>query len=81
MTTNMNGDGDWIFAQLTRGKLPKLRSAKWQELSADTYLFGYKYAKGSQYKVFETKDAGWVAFAPGTKTPEGHTPGRLYHRY
>jgi hypothetical protein len=50
--------------------------AKWQELKEDTWLGGYEYAKGSQFKVFETTNFGWVVFRPDTKTPTGQIPGR-----
>jgi hypothetical protein len=62
-------------------KLKKLENAKWQTLEDDTIFQSIPYAKGSQFKVFETKNFGWVVFHQDTKTPEGHTPGRLIHKY
>ena len=53
-----------------------MRDAQWQSLSEDTWLNGMSYAAGSQFKVFETTNFGWIVFAPGTLTAEGNIPHR-----
>jgi len=59
----------------------KIQNAKWITLNEDSILCGIPFAKGSQYKAFETRDAGYVVFKPGTKCPNGDSPGRLWFRW
>lgn len=49
-----------------------MTDALWQPLSEDTWINGITYAAGSQFKVFETQNFGWIVFAPGTKNADGH---------
>jgi hypothetical protein len=73
-----------LFGPVT-GKLnPRRRLgsefAEWRTLDKDTFFNGYEYAAGSQFKVFESQDAGWVVFKRDSVTPNGNTPGRFIHR-
>lgn len=58
----------------------KLEGSTWQTLSDDSEVNGVKYAKGSRYKAFTTRNFGWIVFHPDTKTPQGTTPRRRYHK-
>lgn len=81
ITAQWNHEHQMIRRQLTLSKLPSLRNSVWQTLEKDLHWGQYTYAAGSQYKLFGSKDAGWLWFHPRTKTPEGHTPGKFGHRY
>jgi hypothetical protein len=71
-----------VHVQTTRRRpLKTLDKAEWRTLEEDTMFQGIMYAKGSKFKVFETKNFGWVVFATGTRTPTGNVPGRLVHQY
>jgi len=74
---------DYFFGPLTGKRNPKrnIRTAQWQQLTEDIWFDGYEYAAGSEFKVFETQDFGFVCFKPGSLTPQGHRPGRLIHKY
>lgn len=62
-----------------KSKMRTLDKAQWQVLSEDVMFSGYVYAAGSKFKAFEGRDHGFVVFAPDTKTPTGHTPGKFIH--
>ena len=64
-----------------RTKLRQLKDAQWLTLPINTMFEGYTYAAGSEYKFWETKDAGYVLFKTNSLTPEGARPGRFIHRY
>ena len=58
-----------------------LTNAVWQTLAADIWLDGCEYAKGSQFKVFETRNFGWIVFDKATRTPDGNVPGKHIIKY
>ncbi len=64
------------YKQHWNKKLIDIKDAHWQTLEEDVWLDGCEYAKGSQFKVFETTNFGWVVFGPSTLTPDGKTPGK-----
>ena len=64
------------YQQHWNTKVIDMTKAKWQSLSDDTYLDGTIYAKGSEFKVFETTNFGWIFFSPDTKTADGCIPHR-----
>jgi len=72
-----------LFGQSTgkRNKKRSLEFAVWKTLEEDTWFNGIEYAKGSRYKIWETENFGWVAFAPDSKTPDGNTPGKRIHKF
>ena len=76
---------DSIFGPVTgkRNNHRKLGSkfSEWRTLEHDTMFDGYKYAAGSRYRAFESRDFGHVIFAPDSKTPEGHTPGKFWNKF
>lgn len=72
---------DHLFPANRNKRQMKLRTAEWKVLEEDSWFEGYSYAKGSRYKVWEGKDFGYVAFHPTTRTPDGHIPARLWHKY
>jgi len=53
-----------------------LAKAPWLSLKEDTNFQGFLFAAGSEYKAFETPNAGWVCFHPSTKTPSGDVAHR-----
>ena len=69
------------FGQHWNKKSIKLEDAKFQTLENDTYVDGITYAAGSQFKVFETANFGWIVFKADSLTPEGHRPGRFIHKW
>ncbi len=64
------------FKQHWNKKVIGMSDAVWQPLEDDTFLNECTYAKGSLFKVFETKNFGWIVFGPGTLTANGNTPNR-----
>lgn len=58
-----------------------MEDAKPQTLAEDTHIGGIEYAAGSEFKVFETANFGWICFKPNAKTPEGNTPGKFIHKW
>lgn len=64
------------YKQHWNKKTISMSDAQWQTLSNDTFLDGSCYAQGSQFKVFETTNFGWVVFGPETKSPNGHVPNK-----
>lgn len=72
-----------VFGRITGKRNPKrtMQNAKWITLSEDVWFDGYEYAKGSQYKVFETPNFGWVVFHLDTRTPNGNIPFRRIHKF
>jgi hypothetical protein len=64
------------FKQHWNKKVISMHDAVWQTLTANTWIDGCEYAAGSQFKVFETTNFGWIVFGPETKTPDGNTPGK-----
>ena len=64
------------YKQHWNRKLIGLPAAIWQTLDDNIWLDGCEYAKGSQFKVFETANFGWIVFDKDTKTPAGNTPGK-----
>ena len=61
--------------------LSSMKQAQMQTLKEDTKVEGVEFAKGSQYKVFETKNFGWLVFHSSSKTPSGGTPSRIIFQY
>lgn len=55
-------------------QIQHLKNAKWQTLDKPTNMEGYGIPAGAQYKVFETKNFGWVVFAP----IEGYSGKRIF---
>ncbi len=45
--------------------------ADWVKVADDTDFQGHQFAAGSEYKAFETRNAGWVCFREGVRTPSG----------
>ena len=83
---NYNGIEHFIkthlrYKQHWKKKIILMSDAVWQTSEDDTSLGNCSYAKGSQFKVFETQNFGWVVFAPGTKTPSGDEPNRCIHKW
>lgn len=74
---------DSLFGRMTgkQNKKRTLKAATWQTTTDDVMFEGIKYAKGSQYKVWETENFGWVCFHPSSLTPEGYSPGRFIHKF
>lgn len=74
---------DSLFGPITGKKNPRrtLKNAEWRTLEEDTFFDGMAYAKGSQYKVWETDNFGWVCFHHDSRTPDGNKPGRFLHKY
>lgn len=72
-----------LFGPITGKQKPhlSLKNAKWNTLDEDSNFDGIEYAKGSQYKFFETTDFGFVVFSRESKTPSGDIPGKFWHRY
>lgn len=64
-----------IFRLYAVRKGQKLQTAKWTELREDTTMCDnnncWTFAKGSLFKAFETRNAGWVFFHPDTKLSNG----------
>lgn len=58
-----------------------VQDAKWQPLANDTWIEGQEFAKGSQFKVFETQNFGYVVFHPESKTPTGNVPHRRIFKF
>jgi hypothetical protein len=50
----------------------QMLDAIWQPLTENTFIGNTSYAAGSQFKVFETRNFGWIVFAPGTKDCHGN---------
>lgn len=48
----------------------------WRELTEDTFVGQFHFAKGSKYKAFETQNFGWIFFAPSARLVGGFTPAR-----
>ena len=69
------------LAKNVRTRVYSLRNAEWRRLEDDTYVDGITYAKGSEYKVFETTNFGWVVFKPESKSPCGATPNKFIHKF
>jgi len=69
------------FKQHWNKKIISMSDAIWQELEKDTWLNGCEYAKGSQFKCFETTNFGWIVFAPNTLTSNGNVPGKRIIKY
>lgn len=69
------------YKQHWNKKIISLKDAKPQFLENDTHIGGIDYAKGSEFKVFETTNFGWVTFHRDTKTPDGHIPGKLIQKW
>ena len=77
---------EFIKAHLRHGQHHKKRyvrieDAKPQTLSEHTHIAGIEYAKGSEFKVFETQNFGWICFKGNTKTPDGKVPGKIIHKW
>jgi hypothetical protein len=53
-----------------------MTDALWQPLSEDTWINGIMYAAGSEFKVFETRNFGWIVFKPGTLDGHGNLVSR-----
>ena len=64
------------YKQHWNKKVIGIRDAVWQTLERDTWMDGCEYAAGSQFKVLETTNFGFVVFGPDTKTPSGAAPGK-----
>lgn len=64
-----------------RKKLMYLSNAQWQTLKQDTMIEGIKFSVGSRYKVFETKNFGWIVFDSKSVTPDGNIPGRRIFKF
>jgi len=62
-------------------KLIHSEDAKPQTLAEDTHIGGIEYAAGSEFKVFETRNFGWICFRQDTKSPDGNIPGKLIHKW
>jgi hypothetical protein len=68
--------GHLRFEQHWRKKHIDMCDAKWQTLAEDTFIGDSSYRKGSQFKVFETRNFGWIVFTSDTKTADGLTSYR-----
>ena len=64
------------FKQHWNKKRISTMDAVWQTLTEHTWLDGCEYAKGSEFKCFETENFGWIIFKDNTRTPSGHVPGK-----
>jgi hypothetical protein len=73
---------DSIFGPVTgvQNKRRSLKNATWNVVTEDVWFDGYVYAAGSQYKFWEGKDFGYVAFHPSSRTPNGMVPGKFLHK-
>jgi hypothetical protein len=78
--------GEFIEKHLRHGqhwnkKRIMMEDAKPQTLPENTHIGGIDYAAGSEFKVFETQNFGWICFKPTAKTPDGNVPGKLIHKW
>jgi hypothetical protein len=85
-TIKFYGLGDFItkhlrFQQHWNKKVIRLEDAKWQTLENDAHVGEGTYAAGSQFKVFETQNFGWVVFKTDSLTPTGQRPGRFIQKF
>mgnify|MGYP003658279003 CR=1 FL=1 len=75
---------EYFFGPIT-GKRNKNRpgiiEAKWQPLVEDIFFEGISWAKGTEYKIWETDNFGYVAFKPGTLTADGMIPNKRIFRF
>ena len=62
-------------------KMIMMEDAKPQTLKEDSHIGGCEYAAGSEFKVFETQNFGWICFKGNTKTPDGKVPGKIIHKW
>lgn len=69
------------FKQHWNKRVISMQDAVWQTLADNTWLDGCEYAAGSQFKIFETTNFGWVVFGPETKTPNGNVPNKRIIRW
>ena len=69
------------FRQHWNKKQIRMEDAVWQTLDSDTFLDGIEYAKGSEFKIFETTNFGFIVFGPESKTPSGDIPGKRIIKY
>jgi hypothetical protein len=69
------------YKQHWNKKQISMQDAHWQELKNDTHVGGIDYAKGSIFKVFETRNFGWIVFRRESLTPAGNTPGKFIHKW
>lgn len=77
---------DFIKRHLRTGqhwnkKVIGLGDAKWQTLEHDAHVGEGVYAAGSQFKVFETTNFGWVVFKTDSLTPGGQRPARFIQKF
>lgn len=53
----------------------------WKVLKDHAICQGISFAKGSEYKEFETANFGWICFKRDSKTPDGFTPGKFLFKW
>jgi hypothetical protein len=62
------------YKQHWNKRVISLTDAHWQSLEDDTFIHRWPFAKGSQFKVFESTNFGWLVFHPDTVLTNGSKP-------
>lgn len=69
------------FQQHWNKKVISMTDAKWQVLEEDTMISNISFGVGSMFKVFETRNFGWIVFHSDARTPCGDVPGRRIFKW
>ena len=64
------------YKQHWNKRVISLTDAVWQTLDNHTFIDHWTFAVGSQFKVFETSNFGWIVFGPDTRLMDGSKPIR-----
>jgi hypothetical protein len=75
---------EYFFGPITgrRNKSrPGITEAKWKPLVEDIHFERINWTKGTEYKMWETENFGYVAFKPDTLTAKGTIPNKRIFRF
>jgi hypothetical protein len=69
------------YKQHWNKKTIDMKDAVWQELDDDYFLFDTAFKKGSTFKIFETRNFGWIVFGPDARTVDDMIPNKRIFKY
>lgn len=86
MATDYPSIADLIVKNIRHGqhwnkKHIGLSDAEWQPLLKDTYIGQNVFPAGTQFKVFETINFGWLVLHKDARTIEGAIPYRRIYKW